>query len=59
MGNHFVVDNSVVMSWCFADEENDYDASYLDLAMRKDVSLATRDTALMKAAKHCQVPIFE
>lgn len=138
MDNHFVIDNSVVMSWCFADEENDYadfvlsslenhnalvpaiwpleignvlvvaerrqrlseadsirflslihnlpisvdqetpdrmmkeivalarrhrlstyDASYLDLAMRKDISLATRDAALMKAAERCQVPIFE
>lgn len=138
MGDHFVVDNSVVMAWCFADEENDYadlvlgslednvaivpaiwpleignilvvaerrkrlseadgvrflslvknlpisveqetpnrmmkeilaiarhhqlstyNASYLDLAMRRDLALATQDVALRRAAKRCQVPIFE
>ncbi|MEA3348095.1 MAG: type II toxin-antitoxin system VapC family toxin [Pseudomonadota bacterium] len=138
MGNQFVVDNSVVMAWCFADEENDYadfvlgsledkvaivpaiwpleignvlvaaerrkrlseadsvrflslvknlpisveqetpnrmmkeilaiaryhqlstyDASYLDLAMRRDLPLATQDASLMRAADRSQVPIFE
>ena len=138
MGDHFVVDNSVVMAWCFADEENDYadfvlgslennvaivpaiwpleignvlvvaerrkrlseadsvrflslvknlpisveqetpnrmmkeilaiarhhqlstyDASYLDLAMHRDLPLATQDAALIRAAKSCQVQIFE
>lgn len=138
MSNQFVIDNSVVMAWCFADEEsiyadfvldslkdNDaivpaiwplevgnvlvvgerrhrlseadsarflslvhnlpisvdqetpdrmmreivalarhhqlstYDASYLDLAMRRDIPLATRDAALRKAADRSQVPIFE
>ncbi|ABK17098.1 type II toxin-antitoxin system VapC family toxin [Syntrophobacter fumaroxidans] len=36
-----------------------YDASYLDLAMRVDLPLATRDTSLAKAAKKCKVPTFE
>ncbi len=36
-----------------------YDASYLDLAMRIDLPLATLDTHLAKAAKKCKVPIFE
>lgn len=36
-----------------------YDASYLDLAMRLDLPLATRDTSLAKAAKKCKVPALE
>jgi predicted nucleic acid-binding protein len=36
-----------------------YDASYLDLAMRLDLPLATQDTSLAKAAKKCKVPAFE
>ncbi len=36
-----------------------YDASYLDLAMRFGVPLATQDTSLAKAAKACKVPAFE
>ncbi len=35
-----------------------YDASYLDLAMRLDLPLATRDAPLAKAAKKCRVPVF-
>jgi predicted nucleic acid-binding protein len=35
-----------------------YDASYLDLAMRKGIPIATLDTSLRKAAKKCSVPIF-
>lgn len=35
-----------------------YDASYLDLAMRLDLPLATQDTSLAKAAKRCKVPAF-
>lgn len=34
-----------------------YDASYLDLAMRKGLSIATVDKNLIAAAKRCQVPI--
>jgi hypothetical protein len=50
MTDTFVVDNSVVMSWCFKDETNQYadavldkssyDASYLDLAMRPENRLS-------------------
>jgi len=36
-----------------------YDASYLDLAMRFDLPLATQDTSLAKAAKKCKVPAFD
>ena len=35
-----------------------YDASYLDLAMRKGVPLATSDKKLIKAAEVVQVPIL-
>ena len=137
MAEHFVVDNSVVMSWCFKDETNNYadiilhrlteavavvpsiwplevvnvlivaerqkrlsesdsirfltllsqlpiiveyerpemmkellalarsnnlssyDASYLDLAMRKGVSIATLDNKLIEAARRIDVPILE
>lgn len=36
-----------------------YDASYLDLAMRKGLPLATLDNALRKAARRSKVPIVE
>lgn len=36
-----------------------YDASYLDLAMRLDLPLATRDASLVKAAKKCKVTAFD
>ena len=137
MVEHFVVDNSVVMSWCFRDETNryadsvldkltdasavvpsiwplevvnvllvaerqkrlsesdsarfltllsqlpivveyerpemmmkellalarvndlsSYDASYLDLAMRKGIPIATLDNKLIKAARRIAVPIL-
>jgi len=35
-----------------------YDASYLDLAMRLGLPLATRDAALMAAAQRSGVPIY-
>ena len=35
-----------------------YDASYLDLALRRGVSLATLDVRLRKAADRCGVPIY-
>ncbi len=34
-----------------------YDASYLDLAMREGVSLASLDTGLRRAATQCQVSL--
>lgn len=36
-----------------------YDASYLDLAIRLGLSLATLDTALRSAAKRSRVPLFK
>ena len=36
-----------------------YDASYLDLAMRKGLPIATLDNGLIAAAKKIQVPIVE
>ena len=35
-----------------------YDASYLDLAMRLGLPLATQDKSLIKAAKKCDVMLF-
>ncbi len=35
-----------------------YDASYLDLAMRSGLAIATQDRLLMKAAQKCGVPLF-
>ena len=35
-----------------------YDASYLDLAMRLGLPLATQDKALTMAAKKCRVPLL-
>lgn len=36
-----------------------YDASYLDLAMRKGLPVATLDTALQEGAKKCKVHLFD
>lgn len=36
-----------------------YDASYLDLAMRRKIPLATQDKALIRAATACGVALFE
>ena len=36
-----------------------YDACYLELAARKAVAIATRDEALMKAARKCGVKILD
>ncbi len=36
-----------------------YDASYLDLAMRRGLPIATQDTSLAKAAKKCRVPAYK
>jgi predicted nucleic acid-binding protein len=35
------------------------DASYLDLAMRLELPLATQDASLVKAAEKSKVPIFD
>ena len=36
-----------------------YDASYLELAIRRQATLATFDKALIRAAKSNKVPVFE
>ena len=36
-----------------------YDASYLDLAMRLGLPIATQDASLARAAKKCRVPAFD
>lgn len=36
-----------------------YDASYLELAMREGLPIATLDTAVRKAARKCRVPPLE
>lgn len=36
-----------------------YDASYLDLAMRLGLPIATRDASLIKAAKKCKVQMYK
>jgi predicted nucleic acid-binding protein len=36
-----------------------YDASYLDLALRKEVPIATLDKMLLAAAKRCHVPVVK
>jgi len=48
-----------VVSLAREQEISTYDASYLDLAMRRDLPLATRDSALVKAAHRCGIPLFE
>jgi len=41
-----------------ANNLSSYDASYLDLSMRKGFPIATLDTRLIEAAKNANVPIF-
>jgi predicted nucleic acid-binding protein len=36
-----------------------YDASYLDLAMRLGLPIATQDASLIRAAKKSRVPVFD
>jgi predicted nucleic acid-binding protein len=36
-----------------------YDASYLDLAMRLGLPIATQDSSLKKAARKCGVPLLD
>lgn len=36
-----------------------YDASYLDLAMRAALPLASQDKALVKAARKCGIPLLD
>ena len=48
-----------IVSLARAHELSTYDASYLDLAMRLGLPIATRDSSLTKAAKKCRVPAFD
>ncbi len=41
MGEHFVVDNSVVMSWCFKDENNHYADIVLNKLMEASAIVPT------------------
>jgi predicted nucleic acid-binding protein len=41
-----------------ANNLSSYDASYLDLSMRKGFPIATLDSRLIEAAKKADVPIF-
>ncbi len=48
-----------IMALAREQQLSSYDASYLDLAMRKGLPLATLDAALIKAAEKCGVLLFE
>ncbi len=47
-----------IMGLARARQLSTYDASYLDLAMRLDLPLASQDAVLLKAAKQCKVPVY-
>ena len=47
-----VVDCSVVLAWCLADEDSPVaDAAYLEVARRRALPLCTLDTPLRRAAQ--------
>ncbi len=48
-----------ILSLAREHELSTYDASYLDLAMRLDLPISTLDTSLLKAARKCEVPVYE
>lgn len=48
-----------ILSLAREHELSTYDASYLDLAMRLDLPISTRDISLVEVAKKCEVPIYE
>jgi len=55
----FVIDASVALAWCFDDEATSaYDASYLELAMRRGLPFATKDVDLAKAAGRVGVSLL-
>jgi predicted nucleic acid-binding protein len=53
----FVVDASMTLSWCF-EAESEHDASYIELALREGVPLATLDERLRHAASNNGVPLI-
>ena len=68
----FVVDNSVVGGWFIANQSTDYteaialrydltshDAAYLELALRLQLPIATRDAALIEAARAAGVGVLK
>ena len=48
-----------IVSLARAYELSTYDASYLDLAMRLGLPMATQDASLIRAAKKSRVPVFD
>jgi predicted nucleic acid-binding protein len=48
-----------IISLARAHELSTYDASYLDLAMRLGLPIATQDASLIRAAKKSRVPVFD
>jgi predicted nucleic acid-binding protein len=48
-----------IVSLARAHELSTYDASYLDLAMRLGLPIATQDTSLTRASKKCRVPAYD
>ncbi|WP_139112480.1 type II toxin-antitoxin system VapC family toxin [Hoeflea olei] len=51
----FVVDASVVFAWQFPDE----DTTYLEIARRRQVALATLDKAINRAARELGIVRIE
>ncbi len=47
-----------ILSLGRAHDLSSYDAAYLELAMREDIPLASRDPALKLAAESCGVPVL-
>jgi predicted nucleic acid-binding protein len=47
-----------LLAWARSNHLSSYDASYLDLAMRKGIPMTTLDNKLIEAAKRIDVPIL-
>ncbi|MFH2044709.1 MAG: type II toxin-antitoxin system VapC family toxin [Pseudomonadota bacterium] len=47
-----------ILSLARTNNLSSYDASYLDLSIRKGIPLATLDKKLIEAAKNLNVPIY-
>jgi predicted nucleic acid-binding protein len=69
----FVIDASLTLAWCFEDQQTNYseailatrhrlstyDASYLELALRLGLPLATTDKRLRAAARAAGVALAQ